>query len=823
MSTQKLRRSFRNKKNQREHQYKQRKDDLDGDESKLESLRKEFDSCLKKLIEFEELNIFSRDDDNTISNILIENKILNGVLIQYENLLNEEKVNYSTIQELFLSICGEINENIVNLNDMSKDIETFYDGIDTQFLNEENFRNKIIEKLNKLNEEIKNISPLIYGKNIESPLKIAILFSNIYAMINLEKKQYGKIKKELKKLEHDKITTNGNNNNNDYYDDDIFCNKKPSKYKSTDLKQIEYDINKLRKKKSDSMKKLIERVYHNKYNKKYIKNLKLKQVDLHYKDSIIDDNKISLKLQYELLEIQCEEFQNKLILLEKRKEINEAKQQQLKNTLNLYLQSQQYLINNKNESISTKQISRDAMNELKKLQKLEREQRNAISLTEKEIRKIDKLIYQQRQKQKSIQRNKQYAIQRQKSFNLQSDDEEDEEHDDEEEEEEEETETEEEDDDEDDEEEEEEEEEEKDGEMEEKLELLRNEFCKYNSERQLLEEKWEKNNDLIDDKKQKIMDLQNGIIESQESKKELQKMIHQYENSIHSNKYKYLSENASRKNSESLEFIEEMNFRNKEYQIKIDQINNKYRERQTILKNKFISEFNNKIKKNTKNRQTEIEQESYNIINQRGDPQQIKNTQTINQQNIDQQMLQQFDNKTKPVKIKFGKKIISSNNNNDNNDDFHVLQPISFIWNEFEDDKQDKKDVDDNNRENKDDTDDTDHIDTDNTNDDDDNGDITTDLSFDDDDDDDEEEEEDKMGDLNYNKLVDEVMSLLDKNDLDIYDVLSKKMENDDKEEILDIDNNCEIETEYLRFDVINPMKELLMNWTLNNSSNLVK
>ena len=47
---------------------------------------------IEQLIEYEELNIFSRDDDlGTISNILIKNNILNDILALYKSLINDNK------------------------------------------------------------------------------------------------------------------------------------------------------------------------------------------------------------------------------------------------------------------------------------------------------------------------------------------------------------------------------------------------------------------------------------------------------------------------------------------------------------------------------------------------------------------------------------------------------------------------------------------------------------------------------------------------------------------------------------------------------------
>merc|ERR1712228_685168 len=108
------------------------------------------------------------------------------------------------------------------------------------------------------------------------------------------------------------------------------------------------------------MKKFIETVYgqSNVSNVEYLKELKLKQVGFDY-------NMTSFKLRSNLLFIQSEEVQTKLIFLQNLEQINKAKQSQLNNAMNLYLQSIQ-----DTKTMSAKQIARDALSELHRLQKL---------------------------------------------------------------------------------------------------------------------------------------------------------------------------------------------------------------------------------------------------------------------------------------------------------------------------------------------------------------------------------------------------------------------------------------------------------------------
>eukprot|EP01084_Bolivina_argentea_P087625 158250_1 len=413
MSTQKLRRNFRNTKNNKEHKLKQRKDTLQSQEEKLEKLKREFNSSLKNLIEFEEANIFSRDSDGTISNYLIENKILTNILIEYEKLIHSKKENYLLVSDRLGNICSEIDENSMNLNNIITDINIFFSDIDFECSNQLKFHNKLFDKLNKLNVEMGVLAPLIFGKKIDSVLGIAQQLSLMYSSMELEKKQYDKIKKELKRHQHHTLTSDNNNNNNNKYETKI-CDEESDnellsdtpQYKITDLKEVENEIRKLRKEKRDTMNSLIDVVYGigNKCKYNYLREIKLQQALNHYNDSIIDDKRMSLKLESELLQIQCEEFINQLILLETKKTINESKQAQFIENGN-----QKNNINQTNiisyTQITSKQISRQALTELHKLQKLEREQRNTINLTEKEILKIDKLIKDEKEKQQLIKNN----------------------------------------------------------------------------------------------------------------------------------------------------------------------------------------------------------------------------------------------------------------------------------------------------------------------------------------------------------------------------------------------------------------------------------
>ena len=555
-----------------------------------------------------------------------------------------------------------------------------------------------------------------------------------------------------------------------------------------------------------------------------------KQVEFHEKDSMIDDKSISLKLESELLEIQCEELvlyvctywliqkctylcpqQNQLVLLEKRKEMNSAKQSQLKNAIKILFSDELSV-----SDMSTKEIARESLEELKRLQTVEREQKNAINLTEKEIRRIDGLIYDEQQRLKTT-KHKTRGIKKKKkrknkeSFELQFDENDQNEN----------------------------------AEYREKVQSLRSELEAAKKERMSMEEEWERNNEEIAEKERALESVSAEITECVQSKEEIQKIIHQYENSINTNKYK--SERESRKNSEALEFIMEMRFRNKEYEMKMDGINDEYRKKQTFLREKFVADYNQKIKRNTKNRQMLIEQESDNIIQQRNDKEITLRTQSINEsfklQNEHQLQMQgmrllqfeeasKFNNKTKPVKIRFGQNtIVSETAKQDEDEEANkinfMLKPIKFVW----DDHDDRED--------------TNHRDTDNeprnensiqlSFDEEVDADITTDLSLDDDDEDvvdgadGEDENGDDHEDEDYKNVLHEVMHLMDDQQIDIYEVLQQHMNVDDAEEMkLQMmannsnlsHNDNDIQSQYLTFDSVNVVQELLMNWSFVPHSN---
>eukprot|EP01083_Nonionella_stella_P008679 25075_1 len=723
MSTQKLRRNFRNNKNNKEHKQKQRQDALKQKEAKLEKLKHKFNLCLKQLSEFEESKIFSRDDDNTISDVMIESDVLNTVLNEYEKLIQQQKDNYVKLQTALCSICGDITENTMNLDSIVTELDTFYDGIETQFANEKKFKNKLIENLNKMHSSTSLIAPLIFGKHVESPLNIAIELSSIYSAIKLEKKQYSVIKKELKKHEHDTLTTTMPQTPHSLPE----CTSKSMSnlYEIRDLTEIEKEISQLRKRKAETMKMFIGRVYGN--NNSHLKELKLKRAALHYADSIADDEMMSLNLQGELLEVQCEELENELIGLEIRRAITSSKQSQLLNVSNRYLSDHDALLGS---------------SELKRLQKVEREQRRTIELTEQEISNIDQLIYREKEKQKN---NK---LMHETSYNLDT---------------------------------------ETDNNDDDDVDSMRNEFEEIKKERMALEEEVERQNEEYKKKRERLKHLSDGIIESLRSQSDLQRMIHQYENHITSKQH--LSKNVSRKKSQSLEFMHEMEFMNKEYEIKVDQINNKYREKQTFLKNKFVTEYSTKIKKNTAHRQSEIEQESYNIISKRKDKELQHLTRTMTMTSIPKEATDAFTNKTKPVKIKFGKvKLIATTHAAQNEDAAgadadaqllnDVLKPIKFEWN-ADNDEEDEEDLNDGGSA-------VEHDSNDANND-------------------------DKYVMLDYKDLMTE----MDQNNVNVCDVLNHQIDKDKDKDALNenVNNNDEIQSEYLTFNKINMMNELLGTW----------
>ena len=62
-----------------------------------------------------------------------------------------------------------------------------------------------------------------------------------------------------------------------------------------------------------------------------------------------------------------------------------------------------------------------------------------------------------------------------------------------------------------------------------------------------------------------------------------------------------------------------INFQQKEYGMKLDRINNEYRDTQRALKQQFLTDFHHKTSRNILNRQMLIEQQSDDIIQRRND------------------------------------------------------------------------------------------------------------------------------------------------------------------------------------------------------------
>ena len=259
MSTQRSRRHFRNTRNNKEHKLKLKSDELRAKEAKLQKLKESFNESLRELVQFEEINIFSRDGDGTISDVLIENKILKNTLFHYETLINDEKRQYKKLQDSFYNLSGEICLSSLDMECILKQIEIFYGDLDEQLANQSKFERKLIDKLTNLNEEISLISPLIFGKNVQSPSKIAIQCSSIYSAIKMEEKQFERIKETLKEHQHWTLTTKTSKNTpgsdtpfggaadtHREYKEYTHRTLKSSKYEMTDLKQIETKISKLR-------------------------------------------------------------------------------------------------------------------------------------------------------------------------------------------------------------------------------------------------------------------------------------------------------------------------------------------------------------------------------------------------------------------------------------------------------------------------------------------------------------------------------------------------------------------------------------------------
>lgn len=198
-STQKQRRNFRNSKNNKEHRLKQKKDDLRSKEEELERLQNEFSAALSKLVEFEEINIFSRDDEEqSVGNVLAENLLLSGVAEQYWTTINGQKANWRSTEQSMTSICGEIKENAIFLERALQETATFFDGMEC---GADGVGQRVRDKMNKMGDGMEAICDLVMGKAMESEtaMSSAKSLSTKQCDVEMEQNQYRRIRSELQR------------------------------------------------------------------------------------------------------------------------------------------------------------------------------------------------------------------------------------------------------------------------------------------------------------------------------------------------------------------------------------------------------------------------------------------------------------------------------------------------------------------------------------------------------------------------------------------------------------------------------------------------
>lgn len=157
---------------------------------------------------------------------------------------------------------------------------------------------------------------------------------------------------------------------------------------------MERDIERLRVQKAETVTSLIHTVYGGTTSSesRTLRELKLNQVALHRADGELEDRKMALKLKRESMEIECEELQNELFCLEKRRELSAAKRSQIesafKTPMGLHVDDDIDLM----AMATSKQIAGEALSELKRLQKVERAQRHCLKATETEMARMDSVI-----------------------------------------------------------------------------------------------------------------------------------------------------------------------------------------------------------------------------------------------------------------------------------------------------------------------------------------------------------------------------------------------------------------------------------------------
>ena len=541
-------------------------------------------------------------------------------------------------------------------------------------------------------------------------------------------------------------------------------------------KAVQRDIERLRVQKAESMTALIGGVYGGSSSTecRLLSEMKLDQVALHRVDGALEDRKTALKLERESMEIECEELQNELFLLEKRRELSSAKRSQIESALKMDGDAAAAAM----AAATTKEIAVEALSELKRLQNVERAQRRCLEATEAEMARMDgarsSMLSRPRTERKRQSERERARTQRGAESEAEC----------------------------------------------ESVESVRRRLAAARSEREDAESERDAVVWALSESERAAEWLQHGAAECIEAKSESLRMAHHFENSIRSKRWR--SESASRRNSEALELLMAISFEQKEYGMKLDRINNEYRDTQRSLKRQFMADFRHKTSRNILNRRMLIEQHSDRIIQRRND------RALCGRPKAEDSKIQSASTatmRTKAVTVTLGRNTIRSQpiglgvgrdrspfGRDHDDEDALSLKPIEFVWSEIDDeDDGDRHDLD---------NDDGHDLD------DDDEDALSSDFNLDHDDGVDVNSGDEAVDDGTFKTAVQEVRQWADCGQIDIEQVLGRQLQTDSVD---DAERHKEEEDELgdiamhsLSFDPVHVVRELLSNWNAVHCSNTV-
>ena len=165
----------------------------------MERLQSAFGSALTKLVEFEEMNIFSRDDEEqSVGNVLAENLLLSELAEQYWATTKGQKASLRAAEDSMMAICGDIKENALFLERALLETATFFDGIEC---GADGVGQRVRDKMDKMGDGMEAICDLVMGKAMDSEAAMAAAksLSAKQCAVEMERNQYRRIRNELQR------------------------------------------------------------------------------------------------------------------------------------------------------------------------------------------------------------------------------------------------------------------------------------------------------------------------------------------------------------------------------------------------------------------------------------------------------------------------------------------------------------------------------------------------------------------------------------------------------------------------------------------------